>query len=58
MSDVAIAMRAAKEKLWLWPLSTCYSTTPVRHGFILGFGNTPEDQMAAAVHHLGQVLQL
>jgi GntR family transcriptional regulator/MocR family aminotransferase len=57
-SDVEIATRAAKEKLWLWPLSTCYSTTPARQGFILGFGNTPEDQTPAAVHHLRQVLRL
>ena len=57
LNDVEIAMRAAKEKLWLWPLSTCYSTSPARHGFILGFGNTPEDKMPAAVHHLRQILQ-
>jgi len=57
-NDVEIATRAAKEKLWLWPLSVCYSTAPARQGFLLGFGNIHEDQMPAAVHHLRQILQL
>jgi GntR family transcriptional regulator/MocR family aminotransferase len=58
LNDVEIATRAAKEKLWLWPLSVCYSGNKPRQGFLLGFGNTPEDQMPAAVHHLRQVLSL
>ncbi len=55
-SDHQIATRAAKDKLWLWPLSGCYSNGHPRHGFILGFGNTPEDQMPAAVRRLRQAL--
>ena len=54
--DVAIATRAARDKLCLWPLSPCYSTRPARHGFLLGFANTPEDQMPAAVRRLRQIL--
>lgn len=53
--DVEVCTRAAKEKLWLWPLSTCWSSYP-RHGFILGFGNIPEENIAAAVGHLRQLL--
>jgi GntR family transcriptional regulator/MocR family aminotransferase len=56
LSDIAIATRAAKEKLWLWPLSPCYSNGTPRHGFILGFSNIPEDHMSAAVRRLRQVL--
>jgi GntR family transcriptional regulator / MocR family aminotransferase len=56
-SDVEIAARAAAEKLWLWPLSLCYSTNP-QQGFLLGYANTPEDQMAAAVRRMRLVLAL
>jgi len=54
--DVEIATRAAKEKLTLWPLSPCYTAGPARHGFILGFANTPEDQMRAAVRRMRQIV--
>ena len=54
--DVEIAMRAGKEKLWLWPLSICYFGDKQRQGFILGFANTREDQALAAVRHLRQVM--
>jgi GntR family transcriptional regulator / MocR family aminotransferase len=57
-NDIEIASRAAQEKLWLWPLSLCYTATPARQGFILGYANTAEDQMAAAVRHLRVVLAL
>ena len=56
ISDVDIASRAAKDKLWLWPLSPCYTNGKPRQGFILGYGNTPEDQMPNAVRHLRQLL--
>ena len=54
--DVEIATRAAKEKLWLWPLSTCWKTDQRRQGFILGFGNIPEEQMRPAVVRLRQII--
>lgn len=51
-NDKEIAARAAKDKLWLWPLSLCYFGDKPRQGFILGFGNTPEDQMPQAVRRM------
>ncbi|HEX3987050.1 MAG TPA: PLP-dependent aminotransferase family protein [Acidobacteriaceae bacterium] len=57
-NDVEIATRAAQERLWLWPLSQCYTGTPVQQGFLLGYANTPEEQMAAAVRHLRLILAL
>jgi GntR family transcriptional regulator/MocR family aminotransferase len=56
VSDIAIATRAAKDKLWLWPLSPCYSGARPRHGFLLGFSNVAEEQMPAAVRRLRQAL--
>ncbi|MGC2300696.1 MAG: PLP-dependent aminotransferase family protein [Acidobacteriaceae bacterium] len=57
-SDVNISLRAAKERLWLWPLSPCYTGTKPRQGFLLGFSNTPEDQMPQAVRRLRHALSL
>jgi GntR family transcriptional regulator / MocR family aminotransferase len=56
--DIEIARQAAKEKLWLWPLSHCWSGNQSRHGFILGFGNTPEEKTPAAVRQLRSILSL
>ena len=54
--DRKIAMMAAEEKLWLWPLSHCWSGKSARHGFILGFGNTPEEKMQSEVARLHKIL--
>jgi GntR family transcriptional regulator / MocR family aminotransferase len=54
--DVAIAHRAAREKLWLWPLSPAYFGKTTRQGFILGFGGTPAMEMSAAVRRLRNIL--
>jgi len=54
--DVAISDRAAQAGLWLWPLSPCYITDKPRHGFVLGYGSTPSDQMPSAVNALRSVL--
>lgn len=54
--DTKIAMRAANEKLWLFPLSPCWSGSDRRHGFILGFGNTPEEKMRTEVARLHKIL--
>jgi GntR family transcriptional regulator/MocR family aminotransferase len=56
LHDADIAARAAKEKLWLWPLSHCYSNGKTRQGFLLGFSNTPEEQMPSAVRRLRQAI--
>ena len=54
--DNEIAKMAAEEKLWLWPLSRTWSGNRVRHGFILGFGNTPEEKMRGEVARLRKIL--
>jgi GntR family transcriptional regulator/MocR family aminotransferase len=54
--DNEIAVRAAKEKLWLWPLSPCWTGPGARSGFILGYGNTPEEQMRVEVGRLRKLL--
>ncbi len=47
LSDQKIAARAARENLWLWPLSAAYAGANVRQGFILGFGGTKADEIPA-----------
>ena len=54
--DREIAMKAAKEKLWLVPLSGSYLQRPLRQGFILGFGSTSTGEMQPAVKKLKSLL--
>jgi DNA-binding transcriptional MocR family regulator len=54
--DQEVAARAAREKLWLWPLSPAYLGETPRQGFILGFGNTMAEDMPKAVRQLKRVL--
>jgi GntR family transcriptional regulator/MocR family aminotransferase len=54
--DQEVAARAAREKLWLWPLSPAYLSETPRQGFILGFGNTMAEEMPKAVRQLKSVL--
>jgi GntR family transcriptional regulator/MocR family aminotransferase len=54
--DTEIAQQAAAEKLWLWALSPCFYTEKRSNGFILGFGNTPEQHARGAVQHLRKIL--
>lgn len=49
LKDVEIATRAAQDRVWLWPLSTSYLGTKMRHGFVLGFGSAPTEQIPQAV---------
>jgi GntR family transcriptional regulator / MocR family aminotransferase len=50
MDDCEISERAASSRLWLWPLSPSYTTTsPARHGFILGYGSSMSAQIPRAV---------
>jgi GntR family transcriptional regulator / MocR family aminotransferase len=51
-SDLEIATRAAEKGVWLWPLSPSYLDQPARQGLILGFGNTPAQEMPRAVSQL------
>ncbi|MGC1618219.1 MAG: PLP-dependent aminotransferase family protein [Candidatus Acidiferrum sp.] len=54
--DQQVAERAAREKLWVWPLSPAYLGATPRQGFILGFGSTSADEIPKAVLHLKNVL--
>jgi GntR family transcriptional regulator / MocR family aminotransferase len=54
--DQEVAARAAREKLWLWPLSPAYLGETRRQGFILGFGNTSAKEMPKAVRQLKNML--
>lgn len=55
-SDREIVARAAKERVWLLPLSRCYSGEKVRQGLILGFASTPAEHMPRAVRKLREIL--
>ncbi|MGD0295653.1 MAG: PLP-dependent aminotransferase family protein [Bryobacteraceae bacterium] len=54
--DLEIAERAARQKLWIWPLSPAYLGEVSRPGFILGFGGTPAEEIPAAVRKLRNLL--
>jgi GntR family transcriptional regulator/MocR family aminotransferase len=56
MNDRDIQARAARERIWLWPLSPSYSGEKARQGLILGFGSTPADQIPRAVQRLRDVV--
>ncbi|HEY9127577.1 MAG TPA: PLP-dependent aminotransferase family protein, partial [Acidobacteriaceae bacterium] len=55
-NDMQLAAEAAKERLWLWPLSPSYLGNP-RPGFILGFGSVLPAQIAPAVKKLRALLR-
>jgi GntR family transcriptional regulator / MocR family aminotransferase len=54
--DVQIAELAARQNLWLWPLSLFYLGEMSRQGFILGFGGTPVAEIPRAVRKLRNLL--
>jgi GntR family transcriptional regulator/MocR family aminotransferase len=54
--DVEIAERAARQNLWLWPLSPSYLGEVSRSGFILGFGSAPVAEIPRAVRKLRNLL--
>jgi GntR family transcriptional regulator / MocR family aminotransferase len=55
-SDLEIAERAARQNLWLWPLSSAYLGETPRPGFILGFGSTAVRDIPPALRTLRQLL--
>jgi GntR family transcriptional regulator/MocR family aminotransferase len=55
-NDIEMAMAAARQRLWLWPLSPCYRKHPGSQGFVLGFANTPADQIRRLVKKLTPLL--
>ena len=56
VQDVELATRAAKQRLWLLPLSPSHWSTPPSQGLVLGFGSTPASQIHPAVSQLRKVL--
>ncbi|HEY6351474.1 MAG TPA: PLP-dependent aminotransferase family protein [Candidatus Angelobacter sp.] len=56
LRDRDIAKRAARENLWLWPLSPCYVESNPRQGFILGFGSTTAREIPKRVRQLRQII--
>lgn len=56
ISDTEISRRAASDSLWIWPLSASYLERATSKGFILGFANTAETDIAPAVQKLRNVL--
>jgi GntR family transcriptional regulator / MocR family aminotransferase len=55
--DIACAAQAARERMWLWPLSPhYYSAKKRRSGFVLGFGSTPAEQIPLAVKRLRSLI--
>ena len=54
--DLEIAERAARENLWIWPLSPAYLGAVSRPGFILGFGGTPVEEIPPAIRKLRKLL--
>ncbi len=54
--DREVAERAARQGLWLVPLSSCYQGQPSRQGFILGFGSTGAAEIPKAVRKLRTVM--
>jgi GntR family transcriptional regulator / MocR family aminotransferase len=54
--DVEIAERAARQNLWIWPLSPSYIGKAPRQGFILGFGSATTREIPNAVRKLRNLL--
>jgi GntR family transcriptional regulator/MocR family aminotransferase len=54
--DRVISARAARQNLWLWPLSPSYLGTTPRQGLILGFGGATVAEIPDAVRRLRVVL--
>lgn len=56
MRDLEIADRAARQNLWIWPLSASYRGDATRSGFILGFGSTTAAEIPRSVRKLRNLL--
>ena len=56
-SDREIAERAAREGLWIAPLSESYLGRPSRQGLMLGYGGTTIDEIRAGVARLRGIVR-
>jgi GntR family transcriptional regulator/MocR family aminotransferase len=54
--DLEIAERAARQNLWIWPLSGSYLGEAARPGFVLGFGSTAVADIPRSVRKLRNLL--
>jgi DNA-binding transcriptional MocR family regulator len=54
--DHDVAERALQQRLWLAPLSASYLEQPAQQGLILGFSNTPIEEIPRAVRKLREIL--
>jgi GntR family transcriptional regulator / MocR family aminotransferase len=54
--DLDIAVRAARERLWVVPLSPAYLGQNRRQGLLLGFGNISAEHMPRALRQLKSVV--
>lgn len=54
--DHEVAERALQQKLWVAPLSGSYLEQPAQQGLILGFSNTPSEEIPRAVRKLKEIL--
>ncbi len=54
--DLVLSERAARQKLWLWPLSPSYLGPASHQGFILGFGSTTAAEIPQAVRRMREVI--
>ena len=56
LPDQGVAERAARERLWVQPLSPAYLGENRRNGLVLGFASTSTEEMPKAVGHLKSVM--
>lgn len=54
--DREIALSAAKQSVWMWPLSSSYAAEAPRPGLILGFGSAPANEIPGAVRKFRDLL--
>ena len=54
--DRTIAARAARDRLWLFPLSPTYVGMKSRNGFVLGFGSTANEQIPSAAKRMRSII--
>jgi GntR family transcriptional regulator/MocR family aminotransferase len=57
MRDRDVALRAAAQNLWLWPLSPAYLGPSPRQGLMLGFGGVSAQEIPRAVRFMHEVLR-
>ena len=55
--DYEVSLRAAREGLWVMPLSPCYLGKASRQGFVLGFGGTSVPEILSGVRRLETALR-